>query len=455
MQRRAVGVVRVSRVSGRREDGKPGERFVSPGEQRERIKATCEREGLRLVAPPFEELDTSGGAPLERRDGLRQAVEMVEAREADVVVVAYFDRLVRKLTVQDEVVGRVEQAGGRVLAADFGEVRSDTASRWLSSTMLGMVAEYLRRATQERVAGAQRDAVARGVPPFAKIPPGIRKREDDGTLELDENAPVIREAFELRADGKSLMEIRDFLARHGIERTSIGGVQAMLANRLYRGELHFGKLVNPTACEPIVDEITWRRAQSTRLPRGPRPKNPRLLARLGVLRCATCKSRLVVSTRTTRGRKETMYRCPVTSPCDRRVTISADLAERTLTTYVKSAIDDVTGRATHDGELLDQARSDVHKIESELEAFVQAFDGDDDLAAVVRRKAELREERERRLDRLADLEGRVAPDVTVTGADWERLTLDEQRALVKAVVDRALVHPGKGSDRVEITAREA
>ncbi len=43
------------------------------------------------------------------RDGLRTAVEAVEAGKADVIVAAYFDRLVRSLRVQDELVSRVER----------------------------------------------------------------------------------------------------------------------------------------------------------------------------------------------------------------------------------------------------------------------------------------------------------------------------------------------------------
>jgi DNA invertase Pin-like site-specific DNA recombinase len=78
-----VGVVRVSRVGAR-----SGERFVSPSEQRKHIEAACARDELELV-DMVEELDVSGGTPLERRPGLRRAVEMVEAREVDVLVVAY------------------------------------------------------------------------------------------------------------------------------------------------------------------------------------------------------------------------------------------------------------------------------------------------------------------------------------------------------------------------------
>ena len=149
--RRAIGVVRISRVGDR-----DGERFVSPTEQRERIQTACERDALELV-DVIEELDVSGGTPLANRRGLRRAVELVEAGDADVVVVAYLDRLVRSLTVQAEVVGRVEAAGGKILAVDVGQLTNGSAGQWLSGTMLGAVAEYARRVTSERTADADRE----------------------------------------------------------------------------------------------------------------------------------------------------------------------------------------------------------------------------------------------------------------------------------------------------------
>ena len=230
--RRAVGVVRISRVGDR-----DGERFVSPSEQTERIRSIAERDGLELVET-IEELDVSGGTPLAKRAGLRRAVEMVEAGQADVVVVAFFDRLVRSLAVQAEVVERIEKAGGAILAVDVGEVRADTAGQWLSSTMLGLVAEYARRQTSERTADAKRCAVMRGVPPFPNIPPGY-KRLADGQLIPDKYASAVTEAFRLRAEGAPVMQVREHLARHGVER-SFHGVQALLRSRIPLGELHFG-----------------------------------------------------------------------------------------------------------------------------------------------------------------------------------------------------------------------
>jgi DNA invertase Pin-like site-specific DNA recombinase len=88
-KRRAIGIVRVSQIGGR-----DGESFASPAEQRDRIQAACERDGLNLI-DVLEELDVSGGKPLEQRPGLGRAVGHIESGDADVIVAAYFDRLVR------------------------------------------------------------------------------------------------------------------------------------------------------------------------------------------------------------------------------------------------------------------------------------------------------------------------------------------------------------------------
>jgi DNA invertase Pin-like site-specific DNA recombinase len=441
--RRAVGVVRVSRVGDRE-----GERFVSPSEQRERIRSACERDGLELV-DTLDEPNVSGGAPLSRRPGLRHAVELVEARQADVVVVAYFDRLVRSLQVQREVVERVEAAGGAIVALDVGEVRADTASRWLSSTMLGMVAEYHRRVTAERTAEAKRRALERGVPPFPNIPPGLRQRKD-GRLEPNpKEAKFVRKAFELRASGATVMEVREYLRNHGIER-SFHGVQTMLTSRIYLGELRFGELVNKNAHPPIVDAKTWSKVQRMRSPRGRRAKSERLLARLGVLRCGTCGSRMVVGTSNNSG--YAMYRCPPIGDCPRRVTISADLAEEVVLDAVREAVKGFKGTASIADGLAD-AQLELEQCEAELDAAVRAFTGLDDVDAARERLANLRDARDDARTRVDELEDAAVPAVAVRGADIDTLTLDEQRALIRAVVDQAVVAPGRGRDRITVELR--
>ena len=109
-------------------------------------------------------------------------------------------------------------------------------------------------------------------------------RPPDGTLSPDpKTVPIVQRAFQMRADGAPITQIRAMLKSHGVER-SPRGVQVMLASRVYLGEVHFGDLSNLHAHEPIIDRELWERVQRRKIPRGRKTPSNFLLARLGVLR---------------------------------------------------------------------------------------------------------------------------------------------------------------------------
>src|SRR6185312_15099542 len=121
----------------------------------------------------------------------------------------------------------------------------------------------------------------------------------------------------------SLVEIQAWLAENGIER-ALSGVSWMLRSRMYLGGIHFGELHNTRAHEPIVtDRVLFERVQRRTVSRGRQAKSERLLARLGVLRCGTCRSRMVINS------DSGSYRCGDTSAnrCRRRAAVKADRVE--------------------------------------------------------------------------------------------------------------------------------
>ena len=437
--RRAVGIIRVSE-RGERE----GPSFRSPSEQRERIEVACERDGLALVAI-HDEIDVKGGAQIADRPGLAQALAAIEGGEAEVLTVAYFDRLFRSLRVQDEVVSRVEAAGGRVLALDFGEVTGRTAAQWLSSTMLGAMSEYYRRSVGERVAGSQAQAVAKGVWP-SRVPVGYA-RGPDGVLCPSSDAPVVAAAFTVRAEGASLREVRAFLRENGVERT-YAAVDRMLRSRAYLGEIHFGALMNESAHPPLVDVDTWRKAQRTRVPRGEQTKSSRLLARLGILRCATCNSRMTVGGRP----RYPCYRCREPD-CPAGTSIMAHLAESAVVNAVLERFGSATGRASAEHGAR-QAAEAAERAQADLDSAIRAFGGVADEPAAWERLAELREIRDRAVERANHLRSLHATTALELAADWDRLTLDERRAVIRAGVESVRVAPGRGADRLSISLRE-
>lgn len=441
--KRAIGIVRVSQVKGRE-----GDSFASPAVQLERIQDACKRDGLRLVET-HDELDVSGGKSLVDRPGLSQAIDAIEHGRADVVVAAYFDRLFRSLSTQAEVIERVEAAGGQVLAVDVGRVSNDSAAHWLSGTMHGTMAEYYRRSVRERSAEALARAVARGVPPWHRVPLGYRKRAD-ATYEPDPvTAPIARRVFAMRAAGESISAIHAMLISEGIER-GWSGTQRMMASRVYIGEIHFGNLVNLHAHEAIVSRDVWAAVQRMRVSRGRKAKSERLLARLGVLVCGSCGARLCVMG----GGKDNRYpayRCAHHNPCPKHTIISASVAEQVVSSAVRTALQDAHGRASM-AETAQEAASALARAQDDLDAALRVFSltGAENEAAAVERIAELRQGRD-------DAQGqvdRIGPEAARTvnaAADWDHLTLGERRDLIRATVASATVAPfGRGAGRVAV-----
>jgi hypothetical protein len=140
------------------------------------------------------------------------------------------------------------------------------------------------------------------------------------------------------------VEIQAWLAEHGIER-ALSGVAWMLRSRMYLGEIRFGELHNPQAHEPIVkDRALFERVQRRTVSRGRQAKSERLLARLGVLRCGTCGSRMVINS------ASGSYRCGDTSAnrCRRRPAVKADRIEAMVLDAVRaySVTADLPGRVS-------------------------------------------------------------------------------------------------------------
>jgi len=170
-------------------------------------------------------------------------------------------------------------------------------------------------------------------------------RGEDGVLVVERaKARIVVQAFRRRDRGASLVGIQAWLAEHGIER-SISGVASMLRSRMYLGEIHFGELHNLKAHEPIVkDRALFERVQRRTVSRGRQARSERLLARLGVLRCGSCGSRMVINS------YSGSYRCGDTSAnrCQRRAAVKADRVEAMVLDAVRaySATVDVHGRAS-------------------------------------------------------------------------------------------------------------
>lgn len=431
-KRRAIGVTRVS-VEGARKE----ERLYSYDIQAAAIAASCEQAGLELLWVGKERA-ASGGAELDGRPELSRALVAVENGDADVIITAYFDRFFRSLTVQAQVIERVERAGGELLALDHGRLTNGTAAERLQANVFGAVAQFYREQSAEKSKAGQAAAVERGAMPWSRVPLGYVRR-DDGTMEPNPvEVPLVTRCFEMRLEGASYMTIRAMLREHGVSR-SPRGVEQLLQGRVYLGEIRFGALENLHAHEPIIDRDLFNRVQRMKVPRGRQPKSDRLLARLRIVRCGSCGSPLGTMKMQRQG-DYPIYRCGSHNDCSGHVTIAAELTEQWVWDQVKARLADAEGRASADENAARRAR-ERDEAQERLDRAVRSFGaaGLLDEPASIDTLTELRADRDRCQGVLDQLPADAGVDLSVRVDDDLPLTV--RRDLIRAVVKAVTVAP--------------
>jgi DNA invertase Pin-like site-specific DNA recombinase len=175
---------------------------ASRTEERAAIAAACKRPGWQLVR--VEEDGTGGGKP--GFPGLARALEALGAGEAEMLVVARLDRLVRSASEAARLLERAKRERWNLVALDLGLDLSTPAGRRVAKAF-ATVAEWERRLRSERT----RAAVA-------------RRRAEGATLGTPRRAAAatVDKIGKLRAQGLSLQAIADELNRLRIP-TARGG----------------------------------------------------------------------------------------------------------------------------------------------------------------------------------------------------------------------------------------
>jgi site-specific DNA recombinase len=330
-----------------------------------------------------------------------------------------------------------------------------------------LIAELELDRITENWSTAVKAAVERGVHISATPPAGYRRGEDGRLVLVPEEATVIREVFQRRADSASWTELADFLTLSGVKSSkgssswSITGASSLVKNRVYLGEARSGKYVNPRAHEPVVTEAEFEAAQSQRTMLSPRDGSVASQALLGgIARCAGCGHTLKITGNTAKstGERYPIYYCVgryAKGNCPARATIRASY----LDTYVENAVlaavsaeDGFLAEAVQATEKLTEAQRALEQTEHELASYLQI-----DLITTVGQTAFLAgvEARQARVDeaqRLVEtLRAESAIADTLTSGDllvaWPELTAPEKRTLLHGLLDRVVLERDENSRR--------
>jgi DNA invertase Pin-like site-specific DNA recombinase len=455
------GFVGVSRRGGRE-----GESFISPEVQRQRIEGWATANNAHILEW-WEEIDESGA----RRDRplFQQALERCERGETGGIVVAKLDRFARSAVDALESIKRLNDAGARLVSVEDGFDGSTAMGRFAIG-ILTLIAELELERIKDNWDAAVTNAIKRGVYISAHVPAGYR-RDENGRLVPDERtAPVIAEAFRLRALGTSYTKIAAFLEEQGVvtegsRNWSNPGVTHLLKNPAYLGQARSGKAVNENAHEPIVTRAEFDAAQGVYTRLEARPGSPAEMAMLGGLaRCAACGHTLKIAGTANKktGKRYPTYYCSgryASGLCPARATLVASRLDPYVEAQVLTALraeDGFLAEAAEASDQLEAASRSLQTAEHELELYVTdpqlltALGRDMFLQGAQARQAAVDSAREE-VTRLRSQS--TLPDELLSGdllQAWPQFTTQEKRQLLHGLLEHVLVTRDDNSRKKDI-----
>lgn len=362
-----------------------------------------------VVAEVYAEGDVSAFGRRPRPEFARLLAD-VASREIDLVIAWHPDRLYRRQRDLVPFIDTVQAAGASVATVVTGEVDLASPSGRMVARIVGALAEHESEHRAERLLLKHEELARDGRWPTSRCSYGYRY-VGDGMLQIvPEEAAIIREAATRRIRGESLSAIcLDFTTRDAPTprdgRWSARTLRRILTRpSVYGYRAHHSTDPTRGVWEPILEGDTADRIREL-MDRSSRPVSSSKVLR-GLLQCARCGSPL-------RSAGRAGYRC--TKPPHGRgcgfVSITASRADVAVLTEVLKRLDierqgpsprpNSSAPSPDKATLARQARLEAHATEST---------GAD----------------------------RQSP---VVGSGDCDLSIDEQRSLIRSIVERVVVQP--------------
>jgi site-specific DNA recombinase len=215
--------------------------------------------------------DTASAAD-PNRPGLTRIIQLVQARAVDIIIIYMWSRLVRDPWDSMYLRRLCQQRGIKIRCAKEELVNvfleqlesEDPMQRWMAETMLFNLDQALkmeRLQISKRTKENMRRRVLEGRFPGRRIPFGYKLV--DGCLVADpDEAPLVRDAFNLYLQTHSTARVRDYLnLMCPTRRWSCASVRYMLDNPTYTGVLMWDGLRVDGLVEQLIDRQTFALCQ--------------------------------------------------------------------------------------------------------------------------------------------------------------------------------------------------
>jgi site-specific DNA recombinase len=191
---------------------------ISLSSQRARMEAYAAAMGHTIVA--FVE-DAGISAKTLNRPGIKRALKMLRAGEADGILITKLDRLTRRTRDMIELIDKYFATGKYALISLGESIDTASAMGRMILTFFAVIAEWERETIAERTRDALRHKKANGIK-LGALPLGVRRVKDDrgvvvATVADESEQLVLKRALELADQGMKPTAIRAQLVADGLK----------------------------------------------------------------------------------------------------------------------------------------------------------------------------------------------------------------------------------------------
>lgn len=235
-----MNVVAYCRVST---DAQAGEDRFGIEAQKGQIINYCEQNGLNIIGWYIDEGESGVKESRPKLDELLFGNATNPPIEA--VVVYKSDRIARSIKLYYYYMMLLEKKGMQLISATEPIVNDESGLGEVYKTLMLFVAQQERDNITKRTSSGRRIKASKGGYSGGRTPYGYKPVR--GEMVIDERyAPIVREIFQMRADGETLHGITDYINENGAltrsgKKFACSTVQKILSNRpIYEGMYRYG-----------------------------------------------------------------------------------------------------------------------------------------------------------------------------------------------------------------------
>ena len=221
-------------------------------------KIFAERNGIDIVG---QYIDRAKSATTDKRPDFQRMIADSSKHDFEVIIVWKLDRFARNRYDSAHYKAQLRKNGVKVISAT--EAISEGAEGVLLESVLEGMAEYYSKELSEKTLRGMTENALKCKSNGGRMPIGLKPNENGDIVIDEEYAPIVREAFNLYADGMNIKEVATAMSARGARTlggkpVSLAMVKNMLRNRKYIGEYRFKEVVVPGGI-PADDEAVLRK----------------------------------------------------------------------------------------------------------------------------------------------------------------------------------------------------